>query len=668
MRVAKKLKWGLFITAGIFLPLLLLLRTDTVFGGDGGDLVTTAFVHGVAHPPGYPLYTLIAFLLTKLTFLGSVAGRVNYLSTIPAILSLPILCTILYFHTRRLVVSLIGTCVFGFNYIFLLLAAIPEVFALHLLFVLLIMLLLILWKEKKSINYFYAAVFVFGLALSHHHTILFLIPAFAYFIYSNRRNVHFFPYTVYGIRYTGSFLLGLLPYLYVYFAARTDPVINWENPQTMQGFIRLLSRAVYGTFQSGIAVGWSFQERLVHLKLFYQSVIIDFTHAGVVLGIIGALYLFLRYRKEFYFFFLAFFFSGPLFVYYASFPLGNNFYLGTVERFYLIPYLFLAIFIAYGVIGFQKGFNWCMERIHLPRGYPVAFLFLLYPFILGATTVPKLVPLRTDYTAENVAYDVLRTTTPNSLLLLTEDTRLFNTEYIYFTSGTHYETQLIHFGLLAFPFYTEYVGRHYPQIVVPEAPDYKTRAQQFIKENAMKFTLYADYPYEVGDAFRWVPKGILWELYPKDAAFDKDEYLSENNRLFASYQDLLSGALGRYTHVMLADTLRVYSNGRFEVGKALVKLGFIKESQEYFSDAFRLNSENPDTLIELIGTQILLKECSEAEEVLKKATARFPKAPSVFTMGASLFTRCFNDAEKAAEYEKRYKELLQSNQPSLEQL
>ncbi|MGD9101843.1 MAG: DUF2723 domain-containing protein, partial [Anaerolineae bacterium] len=46
------------------------------YGADGGDLVTAAHTLGVPHPPGYPTYTLLAWLFTRLS-LGNVAWRVN---------------------------------------------------------------------------------------------------------------------------------------------------------------------------------------------------------------------------------------------------------------------------------------------------------------------------------------------------------------------------------------------------------------------------------------------------------------------------------------------------------------------------------------------------------------------------------------------------------------
>ncbi len=48
---------------------------------DSGELVTAAYFLGIPHPPGFPLYVLIAHAATRLP-LGSVARRVNLASAL----------------------------------------------------------------------------------------------------------------------------------------------------------------------------------------------------------------------------------------------------------------------------------------------------------------------------------------------------------------------------------------------------------------------------------------------------------------------------------------------------------------------------------------------------------------------------------------------------------
>src|SRR5437868_4409438 len=64
--------------------LLIYLRTvaPTIAAWDAGDFATAAYTLGVAHPPGYPLYTLIGFLFTHLVPVGDVGFRMNLLSAL----------------------------------------------------------------------------------------------------------------------------------------------------------------------------------------------------------------------------------------------------------------------------------------------------------------------------------------------------------------------------------------------------------------------------------------------------------------------------------------------------------------------------------------------------------------------------------------------------------
>ncbi|KAJ8390873.1 hypothetical protein AAFF_G00100050 [Aldrovandia affinis] len=62
--------------AALYLP----CAQNTVPGGDSGELITAACELGVAHPPGYPLFTLLSHLALVLLPFRSAAYSVNLLS------------------------------------------------------------------------------------------------------------------------------------------------------------------------------------------------------------------------------------------------------------------------------------------------------------------------------------------------------------------------------------------------------------------------------------------------------------------------------------------------------------------------------------------------------------------------------------------------------------
>ena len=83
--------WAEALSGLAVLAVYLRTLAPTVVGGDSGELIAVAATLGVAHPPGYPLYTLLAHAFTWLPF-GGVALRVNLLSAVCGALAAALVC------------------------------------------------------------------------------------------------------------------------------------------------------------------------------------------------------------------------------------------------------------------------------------------------------------------------------------------------------------------------------------------------------------------------------------------------------------------------------------------------------------------------------------------------------------------------------------------------
>ena len=96
----------------IFCLVVLIVYVTTLYpsvpGGDSGELIVAASELGVAHPPGYPTFTLLGKLFTLLPF-GSVAWRVSLLTAVMAAGA----ATLLMRATWRLTTSLGGGLLAG---------------------------------------------------------------------------------------------------------------------------------------------------------------------------------------------------------------------------------------------------------------------------------------------------------------------------------------------------------------------------------------------------------------------------------------------------------------------------------------------------------------------------------------------------------------------------
>src|SRR5206468_2379248 len=68
--------------AGPALVVYLLTVCRTISGWDAGDLATSSYTLGIAHPPGYPLYTLLGRIFALLVPIGDVGFRYGLFSAL----------------------------------------------------------------------------------------------------------------------------------------------------------------------------------------------------------------------------------------------------------------------------------------------------------------------------------------------------------------------------------------------------------------------------------------------------------------------------------------------------------------------------------------------------------------------------------------------------------
>ena len=136
-----KHEWPHLLAVFLFTLLVYLWSAPrTVVLEDDGLFILAAYFNGIAHPPGYPLYTLLGHFMTKLPF-GSVAYRVHMLSALFGALG----CAGLWWFMRHLLVGRIYaytvSLAFGFSQVYWSQAIIAEVYTLNVLLFLMLMIL-----------------------------------------------------------------------------------------------------------------------------------------------------------------------------------------------------------------------------------------------------------------------------------------------------------------------------------------------------------------------------------------------------------------------------------------------------------------------------------------------------------------------------------------------
>ena len=202
---------------------------------DSGILITVVQFAGTAHPPGYPLYTMLGKLFTLLPF-GTIAVRVQLLSAVAGALA----CVCVYFCclvlSKQRIPAFFAALLYGVSGLLWRQSLIAEVYTLHALFVFLLLYLALRLHREFSRRDLYLFTLTFVLGLSHHWPLLLLnsmlfLPLFLVMAMTHRPRLA--SCLAVAPKLATLTLLGLLPYLYLVIRSSFDPYITTFGPVTL---------------------------------------------------------------------------------------------------------------------------------------------------------------------------------------------------------------------------------------------------------------------------------------------------------------------------------------------------------------------------------------------------------------------------------------------------
>jgi len=173
-----------FISAGAAIALYVWTLAPGLTSADGGDFVTAAYHAGIPHPSGYPLWTILGWLATRLP-VSNPAIATNLLSAICAAVAIGVLGTLGFLTSRSLGTTRREAAVLGFGAAMLAAvsrpiwsqAVITEVYSLHVACGVALLAVLYGWIQHPTWRWgFAASMGVLALGMSNHHLTLTLVP------------------------------------------------------------------------------------------------------------------------------------------------------------------------------------------------------------------------------------------------------------------------------------------------------------------------------------------------------------------------------------------------------------------------------------------------------------------------------------------------------------
>jgi len=480
---------------------------------DSGELIVAAYFLGIAHPPGFPLYILLAHLASVVP-IGSVAVRINFASALFAALAAAMLSLVLaeilitpsdaavlkhqpkkkigqrskkispgnsYAETKdrngnALVVfpALGSGLLIAFSRTLWSYATIAEVYTLNTLLILIIVFLVLRWRRRLIERrhgiansgrgrtpvirdydaLLYTAAVMFGLALGVHHvTVALILPALALLVYRTE-GLRFFKSRRFV--YAALFSVGALLTVYSYLplAALRSPVINWGDPRSLGAIWRHISGAQYQTF-------FSFQPKIVgqHLADFAELTLREFgpfwLPMALLLAAAGFASAFKHSRTIFWFLALVAVFDAA---YAVSYDIAED-----KDAYYLPSFVSIAIAAGFGLRWLLQGnlFGWLVIK---RRQVLTLLPLLVVPAVALAANWPF--NNRNHYfIARDYVANIQNTIEPNGLLLTLDWQVVSPMLYVREVEQSRRDLKVVDVQLLRRSWYFDYLRRAYPGLI-----------------------------------------------------------------------------------------------------------------------------------------------------------------------------------------------------------
>lgn len=478
-----------FILASIITFFIYLFTlAPSVIQIDTGELAAVQALLGIAHPTGYPIFTIVGFLFSKIPLPFSIIYKLNILAAIWCSLGVMffilsarlVLDNLNSFQKLKIVQlkiskkkkikgqkeepkkvdatttdipeitkilsTLAGGFILAFNKTFWVQSTSVEVYSLHIFLIMLIIYFLLkafLTVEKQNFAWLFVAIaLTFGFA--NHMTTLLILPGIAYlFFMKNKFNKGAFVQI-------GKMLLIFFPlliffYSYLPIRAAQNPLLNWGNPIDMERILRHISGKQYQVWLFS-----SMDSAKKQLDYFINSLTDEYNIALIIIafGIIGSI---IRARKFFVFTSIVFLFT----IFYSI-----NYDINDIDSYFLLAYISLAFF---AVFGFLKLFLILRDK-HLHFSLPI-ILLVVFIFIQTFITYEK-VSQSGNYIYEDYCKAVLKSCDKNSVVFSYQwDFFVSSSYYFNYVEGYRNDIAVIDKELLRRSWYINELKNNYPKVV-----------------------------------------------------------------------------------------------------------------------------------------------------------------------------------------------------------
>ncbi|XP_040268705.1 transmembrane protein 260 isoform X2 [Bufo bufo] len=511
--------WSLVVFTCVFAVYIKTLH-PSLPGGDSGELITAAYELGVAHPPGYPLFTLLAKLVMVLLPIGSIAYRVNLLCSFCGAVA----ASLLFRTTVRLsgsyTAGILAAGLYSFSRLTWQWSIAAEVFSLNNLFVVMLMGLTVEFHKAKTVSErskisLYGA-FCCGLSLCNQHTVVLYIVCIVIWVLGHQflhKELSF----SYLVKLGLCFATGLLPYSYLIVSSYFNQARwTWGDQTTVQGLLTHLLREEYGTFslaksEAGSSMGETLMESVSIVSLF----------TAMLLG-------------------YSLFFSWR-----ANLNITKPLFLGVVERFWMQSNIVVCALAGHGLALLIRSI-----RSKMPNKNFIFYLEWIFTVAVVARqmhTNLSVCDQSSNYVVDKFARNILFSMPQNAIMLLRGDLPGNSLRYLHYCEGLRPDLSLVDQEMMTYEWYLPKTAKHLAGVHFPGNkwnPVVTRRLdgtitfnlQHFIKVNENRET-FVCIGLNEGDP-TWKKTHSLWpwgcceKLVSKNVIFNAEEWITLTSNLY----------------------------------------------------------------------------------------------------------------------------------------
>jgi hypothetical protein len=452
----------------------LLVYVNTMSSGigteDPGELAAVLHTMGIAHPTGYPLYTMLGSLFVRIPIGDYGAWRMNLfgaLLTALAVYQFWGLFRFIFSNRGRTAFSsstraqgstefqrgplsdecaaLAAPLIFAFSAVFWQQGVFLEVYALHLVFLAVVTRLfltsLVEEGQQKGRRTWLLFAYVLGLSFAHHMMTSLLAPAFLWLFFRvqgfNRRAFMLIAYAI------PPFVLGLTAYLFILIRSATAPLMNWGEPNNWGALWKHVRGAQYG---EQMFSSWEIAVR--KLTQFAVDLPVDFGWPVIVLAIAGIVVLYRTLPGLLIFSGLVF---GTGLVYAANYAFDD-------PNFHLHPHFMVALWA-----GAALGGLWTVKAGKLTLAVRlICALLALSPLLLNFKTMDK----SRDTLVSDYSRNVLESLDSGAVLFTNEYERLGSPAFYWqIVQGYRSDAVVLDIILLGNPWFFSHLEARHPWLM-----------------------------------------------------------------------------------------------------------------------------------------------------------------------------------------------------------